>query len=128
MDRLERLRVCLDEHSAVLREGLRDALLERTFPPHPRFKGRQAPALDGHDVLCGLHVEYSYPGWVPMICGLSRAAAVKCGARHPFALRIASLVDPELDDVDPELASSSVEAWIMTTWRAVRGIAPELHG
>lgn len=125
---VERLRACLENHSPALREGLRAALTERTFPPHPRFKGRSAPALDEQDALSGIHVEYSYPGWVPIICGLSHAAAVKCGARYPLGLRIASLVDSDLDDVDPELAGKFVEAWIVGAWRAVRGIAPELRG
>lgn len=125
---VERLRVSLEKHSPALREALRAALTERTFPPHPRFKGRQVPALDEHDALCGIHVEYSYPGWVPIICGLTRAAALKCGARYPFGLRCTSLVESDLDNVDPELVGASVEAWIIAAWRAVRGVAPELRG
>jgi hypothetical protein len=58
---VERLRVSLETHSPALREALRAALTERTFPPHPRFKRRQVPAIDEHDALCGIHVEYSYP-------------------------------------------------------------------
>src|SRR5262249_44546549 len=112
----------------ALRQGLHAALTERTFPPHPRFKGRAAPALHEQDALCGIHVEYEYPGWVPVICGPSRAAATKCGARYPFALSIHSLVDSDLEEVDPELASAAVEEWIMTAWRAVRTVAPELRG
>ncbi len=124
---VERLRACLEAHSPGLRDGLRAALLERVFPPHPRFKGREAPAIDERDALAGIHVEYSYPGWVPIICGLSRAKAIKCGARYPFGLR-ASLVDADLEEVDPELAGEAVEAWITAAWRAVRDVAPVLHG
>lgn len=125
---VEHLRAALDTHSPALREGLRTALTERTFPPHPRFKGRQPPALDERDALCGIHVEYEYPGCVPMICALSRAAALKCGARYPFGLRCTSLDESDFDDVAPELVCASVEGWIMAAWRAVRGVAPELRG
>ena len=124
---VDRLRTCLDEHTPTLRDALRAALTERTFPPHAMFKGRPAPALDERDALCGIHVEYSYPGWVPSIIGLSRAGAVKCGARHPFG-RGASLVDADLEEIDEELAGETVEGWIMTAWRAVRDVAPELRG
>jgi hypothetical protein len=46
---LNQLRACLDIHAAELREGLRAVLLERTFPPHPRFKNGSAPSLDPKD-------------------------------------------------------------------------------
>jgi hypothetical protein len=128
MEVIERLRACIEGHSPALREGLRAALTERTFPPHPRFKGRAAPALDDRDALCGIHVEYGYGDWVPIILGLSRAAAVKCGGRYPLGLRTTSLVDPDLEDVDPELVASHVEAWITAAWRSVRPAAPELRG
>jgi hypothetical protein len=91
-----RLRTCLDRPTPTLREAFRAAVTERTFPPHPRFNGRRVQALDGHDSVCGIHVEYSFPGWVPSICGLSRAGALECGARHPFGLG-PSLVDADLD-------------------------------
>jgi hypothetical protein len=124
----DRLQACLERYSPGLRDALRVALTERTFPPHPRFQGRDVPALDEHDTLRGIHVEYSFPGWVPIICGLSRAAARKCGARRPFDLEIESLVDSDLDDADPELAGAVVERWISGAWRAVRGVAPDLRG
>ncbi len=119
----QRLRTCLEKHTPTLREALRAALTERTFPPHPRFKGREAPALDEHDSVCGIHVEYEYPGWVPYIFGLSRAGAIKCGGRHPFLG--GSVVEAELEEIDD---GGTVENWIRSAWRAVRGVAPELRG
>lgn len=129
MATLERLRAALERHSPALREALLASLTERTFPPHPRFQGRPAPSLDERDTLCGIHVEYEYPGWVPSIFGLSRAAPIKCGARFPFGLDCPSLVEADLDDLDAELdLRASVEAWIIATWKAVRSVAPELRG
>ncbi len=119
-------RAVLDKHSDALREALRAALTERVFPPHGRFRRSAAPALDDGDALTGIYVQYDYQGWVPVIFGLSRAAATKCTGRCPFSLN--KTLDPELDDVDPDLVDPALEAWITDAWRAVRGVAPELRG
>ena len=46
--------------------ALRLALVERTFPTHLRFQGREPPRLDEGDALGGLRIEYSFPDWVPV--------------------------------------------------------------
>ena len=125
---VEWLTAQLENHSRVLRHALRLALVERTFPTHLRFQGRDPPRLDEGDALGGLRIEYSFPDWVPRIAGLSPAGAIKCGARHPFGLGCGSLFDSDLGGADPELVGKLVEAWVSRIWREVRHLAPDLRG
>jgi hypothetical protein len=122
---VERLRAALEPHSPVLREALRAALTERTFPPHPRFRGRTPPRLDEADALAGVHVILCYPDWQPAIGGLSRARAWKCGVRIPFSPRPA---DPWTDDPEGSDVFDAAVHWIIDAWRAVRDAARELRG
>jgi hypothetical protein len=129
-----RLRAGLEKYSPALGEGLRAAMTERTFPPHPMFKGARIrgtnveitpPRLGDADALCGIHVMTFHPGWHVAIGGLSRAAACKCGVRIPFDRRAE---DPWDDDPDGALVLRAVERWVIEAWRAVRAVAPDLRG
>jgi hypothetical protein len=135
------LRAALEKYSPALHTGLRAAMTERTFPPHPRFRGRAPPPLNDADALCGIHVVYCYPDWNPVIGGLSRAAAWKCGVRIPFNPRAEEALkggeripfdsgpeDPWDDDPDGVLVVRAAERWIIDAWRAVRVVAPDLRG
>jgi hypothetical protein len=136
-----RLRAALEKYSPTLREGLRAAMTERTFPPHPRFKRSAPPPLDDADALCGIHVIYCYPDWQPVIGGLSRAAAWKCGVRIPFNPRAQQALkrgeripfdsgpkDPWDDDPDGVFVVRAAERWVIDAWRGVRAVAPDLRG
>jgi hypothetical protein len=122
---IDRLRAALERYSPALREGLRAALTQRTFPPHPRYKGRAPPSLVEADALCGIHVTFFYPDWQPVIGGLSRAGACKSGVRVPIDLRTEN---PWHDDPGYDAVLVAAERWIADAWRAVRGVAPDLCG
>ena len=120
-----RLRAALETYSPALHEGLRAALTERTFPPHPRFKQSAPPPMDDADALCGIHVIYCYPDWQVVIGGLSRAAAWKCGVRIPIDLRAKTPWD---NDPDGEFVVDAVMRWVIDAWRSVHHLAPDLRG
>jgi hypothetical protein len=140
-EEVARLRAALERHRPALCEALVAAMTERTFPPHPRFKRSTPPSLEDADALCGIHVIYCYPDWEPVIGGLSRAAAWKCGVRIPFNPRAeealkrgaqipfdSRLKDPWDDEPDGVFVVRAAERWIIDAWRAVRGVAPDLRG
>lgn len=120
-----RLRAALQTYSPALHEGVRAALIERTFPTHPRFKGSAPPPFDDVDALCGISIIFCYPDWRVVIGGLSRAAAWKCGVRVPIDLRAETPWD---DDPDGELVVDAVVRWVIDAWRTVRHVAPDLRG
>jgi hypothetical protein len=140
-ERVARLRAALEKYSPTLREGLRAAMTERTFPPHPRFKRSTPPPLDDADVLCGILVTHCWPNWEPVIGGLSRAAAWKCNVRIPFNPRAEEALkrgeripfdsgpkDPWDDDRDDRSVVRAAHLWIIDVWRTVRAVAPDLRG
>jgi hypothetical protein len=120
-------------------------MTERTFPPHPRFQPRfklgPQPPLDDADALCGIDVVHCWPSWVPVIGGLSRAAAWKCNVRIPFKPRAEEAMklgvripndtgpkDPWDDDPDDRSVVRAADLWIIDVWRTVRAVAPDLRG
>lgn len=116
----------LGRHDATLREGLRATLIDRSFPPHPRLRGQVLPLDPEGDALCGVRVVYTFGDFVPLACGMSRAASWKCGARRLLDLVDCSLVgeDEDCDSLHMEL----VERWIRAAWLDVRTCAPDLLG
>jgi hypothetical protein len=129
---VRRVTACLSVHDDAFREALRSVLRERTFPPHPRHRGKP-PCLDTSDELRGVRIIYTWGHWVPSVCGVSVAGAWKCGARQLFPVGIAffeaieeaaSPRDARLSDVEWE----QVESWIRRAWLDVRSVAPSLRG
>jgi hypothetical protein len=82
------------------------------------------------------------PTGVPVIGGLSRAAACKCGVRLPFNPRVEEALkrrqrfpldsrspeDPWDDDPNGDLVVRAAERWVIDAWRAERAVAPDLRG
>jgi hypothetical protein len=126
---------CLARHDATLRAALRATLIERTFPPHPRLRGRALPLGTETDPLVGIRIIYTYGDFVPLACGMSRAAGWKCGARRLLDLGGRGLLDGDLDGRDllddeewGSMLMELVERWIRAAWLEVRTCAPDLRG
>ncbi len=113
-------------HDSGLRDALRQVLLERTFPLHPRGRG-EASLLHAADAVRGVRIVYGYGDWGPFACGLSVAGAWKCGAR-PLLTSGTVLFDELVEEDDSDDMLEAVDEWIRSAWLDVRSVAPDLRG
>jgi hypothetical protein len=138
-----KMHAVLDAREGELRSALRAMLVEKTFPPHPRFRKIMPPPLDDGDRLLGVCFEYDFGVFVPVAHGLSRAGAFKCGTRRVMAFPKGPLFEaadllyaqvvPDGFGVESERAlclaqMAMLEKWLCRMWRLERHAAAALRG